>query len=171
MGLEASLGNIVSRFDRMAGQVDTAIERLDNARDEFPAINLLKNARARETDASGDLVSPLSLYIAPSWSSSASQRVLPHDHADVPQALSDYAVGRNGHAFNVIEVTVSANGRCLPRQGRSGRGQTALQAQRRRGHHSRDRNPRHRRGGRAYRGAEWLSQTPLGAGSAVRAVM
>lgn len=112
--LEQNLEQIITRFDGMAAEVDDAIARLDAARGDFPAVNLLKNARATETDGGGALVSPLNLYIDPSWATTASMRVLEHDHIDVPQVMSDFSPGYHNDPFNVIELTINANGSDSP---------------------------------------------------------
>lgn len=88
-------------------QVDTF---LTDARSEFPAVNLLKNATARDTDNDGNFVSPISMYVG-AQSTVLSYRIVPPDHADVPAEMAALVpISSTTVWFNMIEVTMSQNG-------------------------------------------------------------
>lgn len=115
MGLEQSLENIIARFDEMGDIADDAVARLDahvaSSIANWPAVNLLKNTAATATDLGGDLTSPLTFFARDGSPTTFSQRVLVPADPDVPAELLPFAQAPViSPVYNVIEVTLSANG-------------------------------------------------------------
>ncbi|KMW56986.1 hypothetical protein AIOL_001944 [Candidatus Rhodobacter oscarellae] len=105
----------------LEGRLEDRVDAFaDGARAEYPAVNLLRNARALDTDSNGGFVSPLGIYVPNDSEAVVTQRVLAPDHADIPAEIAGFTqnAGTPKYSFNVIEITGS--------KGASGSGRATL---------------------------------------------
>lgn len=110
-GLEARFSQQVA--DGVAA-MDVALDaHIAQARSEYPAVNLWKNAQATAVDSGGNLLTPLT--VATSYSGSTTtvtQRVLVPNHPDLPPEINAALLPDSNLAsspVNCIELTLNQN--------------------------------------------------------------